>query len=219
MVVIIHGQQECRVEVRIFCCAKLLHRLSPFKPSCVDGEVTAASASWPLSIGHVSNYFHDLSSTRHQRSRTFYRNLRSPVFVFMYPVKLNKTTPEGRKLSTRETIEWSRIAEMPWLGRPTEWPSFILWRYVVAAHKYQHWLVYSTATLPKNTIYKTTQKSVIAKTFHIFCSKSYDSTFFLYCGRVPAANAPGCTAAEGLLYKPWSLVVPTCTARCLHQRP
>ena len=41
----------------------------------------------------------------------------------------------------------------------------------------------------------------------------------LYCGRVPAANAPGCTAAEGLLYKPWSLVVPICTARCLHQRP
>ena len=40
----------------------------------------------------------------------------------------------------------------------------------------------------------------------------------LYCGRVPVANAPGCTAAEGLLYKPWSLVVPTCTARCLHQR-
>ena len=41
----------------------------------------------------------------------------------------------------------------------------------------------------------------------------------LYCGRVPAAKAPGCTAAEGLLYKPWSLVVPTSTARCLHQRP
>ena len=41
----------------------------------------------------------------------------------------------------------------------------------------------------------------------------------LYCGRVPAANAPGCTAAEGLLYKPWSSVVPTYTARCLHQRP
>ena len=41
----------------------------------------------------------------------------------------------------------------------------------------------------------------------------------LYCGRVPAANAPGCTAAEGLLYKPWSLVVLTYTARCLHQRP
>ena len=41
----------------------------------------------------------------------------------------------------------------------------------------------------------------------------------LYCGRVPAANAHGCTAAEGLLYAPWSLVVPTCTARCLHQRP
>ena len=43
--------------------------------------------------------------------------------------------------------------------------------------------------------------------------------FVLYCGRVPAANAPGCTAAEGLLYKPWSLVIPTCTARCLHQSP
>ena len=41
----------------------------------------------------------------------------------------------------------------------------------------------------------------------------------LYCGRVPAANAPGSTATEGLLYKPWPLVVPTCTARCLHQRP
>ena len=24
----------------------------------------------------------------------------------------------------------------------------------------------------------------------------------LYCGRVPVANAPRCTAAEGLLYKP-----------------
>ena len=41
----------------------------------------------------------------------------------------------------------------------------------------------------------------------------------LYWGRVPAANAPRCTAAEGLLYKPWSLVVPTCTTRYLHQKP
>ena len=46
-----------------------------------------------------------------------------------------------------------------------------------------------------------------------------DVTHMNVCGRVPAANAPGCTAAEDLLYKPWSLVVPTCTARCLHQRP
>ena len=30
----------------------------------------------------------------------------------------------------------------------------------------------------------------------------------LYCGRVPAANAPGYTAAEGLLYKTCSLIVP-----------
>ena len=45
------------------------------------------------------------------------------------------------------------------------------------------------------------------------------SDFVLYCGRVPAANAPGCTAAEGLFYKSWSLVFPTSTARCLHQRP
>ena len=37
--------------------------------------------------------------------------------------------------------------------------------------------------------------------------------FVLYCGRVQAANSRGCTATEGLLYKPWSLVVPTCTAR------
>ena len=42
--------------------------------------------------------------------------------------------------------------------------------------------------------------------------------FVLYCGRVPAANALGCTAAEGLLYNPWSLVLPTCIARCHHQR-
>ena len=41
----------------------------------------------------------------------------------------------------------------------------------------------------------------------------------LYCGRIPATNAPACTAVEGLLYKPRSLVVPTCIARCLHQRP
>ena len=41
----------------------------------------------------------------------------------------------------------------------------------------------------------------------------------LYCGRVPAANAPGCILAEGLPYKPWSLVVPICITRCLHQRP
>ena len=40
-----------------------------------------------------------------------------------------------------------------------------------------------------------------------------DGRILLYFGRVPAANAPGCTAAEGLLYKPWSLVVPTCTAK------
>ena len=42
----------------------------------------------------------------------------------------------------------------------------------------------------------------------------------LYCGRVPMVNPPPrCTAAEGLLYEPWSSVVPTCAARCLHQRP
>ena len=41
----------------------------------------------------------------------------------------------------------------------------------------------------------------------------------MLCVRVPAANATECTAAESLLYKPWSLVVPTCTARCLHFRP
>ena len=51
-----------------------------------------------------------------------------------------------------------------------------------------------------------------------FYSPVKDLTIVLYCGRVPAANAPGCTAAEGLLYKPWSLFIPTCTARCLHQR-
>ena len=55
-----------------------------------------------------------------------------------------------------------------------------------------------------------TNKNVINNT--VYC-------IVLYFGRVRAANAPGCTVAESLLYKPWSLVVPTCTARCLHQRP
>ena len=57
----------------------------------------------------------------------------------------------------------------------------------------------------------------LKKPLLILCDVFY--RIVLYCGRVPAANAPGCTAAEGLLYKPWSLVVPTCTARCIHQRP
>ena len=48
---------------------------------------------------------------------------------------------------------------------------------------------------------------------------SSSTCIVLYCSRVPAANTPGCTAAEGLLYKPWSLVFPTCTTRCLHHRP
>ena len=47
----------------------------------------------------------------------------------------------------------------------------------------------------------------------------HECLYMYVCGRVLAANAPGCTAAEGLLYKPWSLVFPTCTAMCLHQRP
>ena len=38
----------------------------------------------------------------------------------------------------------------------------------------------------------------------------------LYLDRVPATNASGCTAAEDLLYKPWSTVVLPCSARCLH---
>ena len=49
-------------------------------------------------------------------------------------------------------------------------------------------------------------------------TKNQRKHIVLYCGRVPAANGPGCTAAEGLLYKPWSLVVHTCTARCIHQK-
>ena len=51
------------------------------------------------------------------------------------------------------------------------------------------------------------------------CAFAGVNYYVMLRGRVPAANAPGCTAAEGLLHKPWSLVVPTCTARCLHQRP
>ena len=51
------------------------------------------------------------------------------------------------------------------------------------------------------------------------CQIILHRTVMYVCNRVAAANAPECTAAEGLLYKPWSLIVPTCTARCLHQRP
>ena len=39
-----------------------------------------------------------------------------------------------------------------------------------------------------------------------YVSRSYGHCIVIYCGRVPAANAPGCTAAEGLLYKPWSFL-------------
>ena len=46
--------------------------------------------------------------------------------------------------------------------------------------------------------------------------KDFHEIWVMLCGRVPAANAPGCTVAWGLMYKPWSLIVPTCTARCLH---
>ena len=37
--------------------------------------------------------------------------------------------------------------------------------------------------------------------------KVYKYRIVLYCGRVPATNAPGCTAPDGLLYKPWFLAV------------
>ena len=37
------------------------------------------------------------------------------------------------------------------------------------------------------------------------------------CGRVPVVKPPD--ALQPKAYKPWSLVVPNCTARCLHQRP
>ena len=59
----------------------------------------------------------------------------------------------------------------------------------------------------------------IAPCFPTLSTRSKIVGTVLYCGRVPAAIAPGCYAAKGLLYKPWSLVIPTCTARCLHQRP
>ena len=32
--------------------------------------------------------------------------------------------------------------------------------------------------------------------------KAESDGILLYCGRVPAANVPGCPAAEGLLYNP-----------------
>ena len=35
----------------------------------------------------------------------------------------------------------------------------------------------------------------------IACNNAAPSVFVLYCGRIPAANTPGRTAAEGLLYE------------------
>ena len=52
--------------------------------------------------------------------------------------------------------------------------------------------------------------------FLVVCHISSQYCIVLHCGTVPAANAPGCIAAEGLLYKPWSLVVPTCTVNLRH---
>ena len=54
-----------------------------------------------------------------------------------------------------------------------------------------------------NTLVSVHQKN----TPSVFTYMAYMSTILLYCGRVPAANARGCTTAEGLLYKPETLVV------------
>ena len=52
--------------------------------------------------------------------------------------------------------------------------------------------------------------------FAMYHSKILDYHYceiVLYCGRVPAANAPGCTAAECLLYRPCSF-----SRSCLHRQ-
>ena len=41
----------------------------------------------------------------------------------------------------------------------------------------------------------------------------------LYCGKVPAANAPRMHCSLRLIVQTLALVIPTYTARCLHQRP
>ena len=55
-----------------------------------------------------------------------------------------------------------------------------------------------------NTIKATSKTPAISVYFREII---HESKICMYvCGRVPAANAPGCIAAEGLLYKPWSSV-------------
>ena len=53
----------------------------------------------------------------------------------------------------------------------------------------------------------------ISTNFHLTCDFSVkkEGLYWIVVGS-QAANAQRCTAAEGLLYKPWPLVVPTCTA-------
>ena len=62
----------------------------------------------------------------------------------------------------------------------------------------------------KKTYEREQQKLRTAqKKGYIFNNKFQNTTctvlycIVLYCSWVPAASAPGCTAAEGLLYKPW----------------
>ena len=65
----------------------------------------------------------------------------------------------------------------------------------------------------------TVALTVTTRECSIFKSKLFWRGMLCYVVGSRRLMPPGCTAAEGLLYKPWSLVVPTCTARCLHQRP
>ena len=83
------------------------------------------------------------------------------------------------------------------------------------------WLVRKATHPPSPSI---EIKSAWSHTFippYVYNTAFTKKTLPLYCIAVGSRRLmpPGCTAAEDLLYKPWSFVVPTCTARCLHQRP
>ena len=82
----------------------------------------------------------------------------------------------------------------------------------------RHWPTDDTLFAKNGKYLKELFSDTIWTLFYVYNNRIFlnQGCIVLYCGRVP--GAPRCSAAEGLLYKPWSLVVPTCTVRCLHQR-
>ena len=136
------------------------------------------------------------------------------------PDRFSPGTESSYRLNKRQSV-WSglekkRIACMCRDLNPRlfsySWSLFNLSSRLKLAECFKHNLQW-TITSPirsshflRKTLFLTQLKQTLWTDTLLYC-------IVLYCGRVPAANA------SELLYKPWTLVVHSCIARCLHQRP